>query len=92
MPALAAVQLMLAVVLAALAALHIYLTVLNNRQARRLQQCEVNRQAFNGLVRETFAYASRVNPALLPDLADAGLRLSPMTNDPAGVPATPRRP
>ena len=36
MPTLAAAQLILAVVLAALCALHIYLTVLNSRQVRRL--------------------------------------------------------
>jgi hypothetical protein len=80
LPTLAAVQLILAVVLAALCALHIYLTVLNSRQVRRFMECNVNQQAFNGLVNESIAYATRTNPAVLPALAEAGLKIVPSTN------------
>ena len=82
LPALAAIQLMLAVALAALTALHIYLTVLNSRQVRRYLQANANQQNFNGLVNESVAYATRTNPALLPALAAAGLG-SPPSNPPA---------
>lgn len=80
LPALAAVELVMAVVLAALSALHIYLTVLNSRQVRRFMECSVNQQAFNGLINESIAYATRTNPALLPALAEAGLKIVPATN------------
>lgn len=94
LPALAAVELILAVVLAALSALHIYLTVLNSRQVRRFVECSVNQQAFNGLINESIAYATRTNPALLPVLAEAGLRIVPSTNTPAPpkVPVRSSRP
>jgi len=85
MPALAAIQLMLAVVLAALAALHIYLTVLHSRQVRRFMTCQNNQQAFQGLVNESIAYATRTNPALIPALAEAGLKIVPSTNSPGGA-------
>lgn len=98
MPALAAIQLMLAVALAALAALHIYLTVLNSRQVNRVMQCQINQQAFQGLINQSIAYATRTNPALIPALAEAGLKIVPSTNSPpasgavTGNPKSPGRP
>lgn len=77
---------MLAVALAALTALHIYLTVLNSRQVRRYMQSTANQQNFNGLVNESVAYATRTNPAILPALAAAGLRITPASNPPASSP------
>lgn len=85
LPALAAVQLVLAVVLAALSALHIYETVLNSRQVRRYLECQVNQQAFTGLVNASIAYGTRTNPGILPALAKAGLKIVPTTNAPAGA-------
>lgn len=76
---------MLAVALAALTALHIYLTVLNSRQVRRYMQSTANQQNFRGLVNESVAYATRTNPALLPALAAAGLRITPASNAPAST-------
>ena len=91
LPTLAAVQLILAVALAALCALHIYLTVLNSRQVRRFMECNVNQQAFNGLVNESIAYATRTNTAVLPALAEAGLKIVPSTNAPPS-PLAPKPP
>ncbi|MCW5559812.1 MAG: hypothetical protein KIT22_18500, partial [Verrucomicrobiae bacterium] len=82
MPALAAIQLMLSVVLSALAALHIYLTVLHSRQVSRFMKCQNNQQAFQGLINESIAYATRTNRALIPALAEAGLKIVPSTNAP----------
>lgn len=92
MPTLAAAQLILAVVLAALCALHIYLTVLNSRQVRRLVECNMNQQAFSGLVNESIAYGTRTNPGILPALAEAGLRIVPATNAPATAAPIPPKP
>lgn len=82
---------MLAVALAALTALHIYLTVLNSGQVRRYLQCTENQQNFNGLVNESVAYATRTNPALLPALAAAGLRITPAPSPQASTPPTQSR-
>ena len=83
---LAAVQLSLAVVLAALCALHIYYTAMANRQALRLHTHNVNRQAFEGLVRESFQYGNASNRAIIRALAESGLVLDLSTNTPAGKP------
>jgi len=97
MPALAAIQLMLSVALAALCALHIYLTVLNSRQVSRVVKCQINQQAFQGLINQSIAYATRTNPGLIPALAEAGLKIvpstnsSPVTGTPAGAPGGPSR-
>jgi hypothetical protein len=85
---LAAVQLSLAVVLAALCALHIYYTAMANRQALRLHRHNVNRQAFEGLVRESFQYGNASNRAIIRALAESGLVLDLSTNTPSGKPAS----
>ncbi len=81
--ALAGIQLCLAVVLAALCALHIYYTAMANRQALRLHTHNVNRQAFEGLVRESFHYGNASNRSILKALAENGLVLDLSTNTPA---------
>lgn len=87
---LAAIQLSLAVVLAALCALHIYSTAMANRQALRLHTHNVNRQAFEGLVRESLHYGNTSNRAILRALAESGLVLDLSTNNPgARPPSTP---
>lgn len=78
---MAGIELILAVFLAAFCALHIYYTVLNNRQARRLYEINTNRQAFGALVRESLAYGSQSNQAVLMELSAAGLQL----NAPSGT-------
>jgi|GEM_PF-1295176 len=82
LPALAGLELIFAVVLAALCALHIYYTVLNNRQARRIYEYNVNRQAFGALVRESLAYGSQSNRAVLQALIEAGVQLNVTSNAP----------
>ncbi len=82
LPALSGLELILAVVLAALCALHIYYTVLNNRQARRLYEYNINRQAFGALVRESVAYGTLSNRAVLQALSDAGVQLNLSSNAP----------
>ncbi len=89
LPALAGLQLILAVVLAALCALHIYYTVLNNRQARRLYEYNVNRQAFGALVRESVAYGTLSNRAVLQALSDAGVQLNLSSNAPVQPKSAP---
>ncbi len=83
---LAGIQLCLAVVLAALCALHIYYTAMANRQALRLHTHNVNRQAFEGLVRESFHYGNTSNRAILRALAENGLVLDLSTNNPGPKP------
>ena len=78
---LAGIQLSLAVVLAALCALHIYYTAVANRQAMRLHTHNVNRQAFEGLVRESFHYGNASNRAILKTLGESGLVLDLSTNN-----------
>lgn len=85
LPMLAGVELVIAVVLAALCALHIYYTVLNNRQARRLYEVNANRQAFGALVRESVTYGTRSNRAVLQALSDAGVQWNNLTNLPASA-------
>ncbi len=80
LPALAGAELVFAVVLAALCALHIYYTVVNNRQARRLYEANQNRQAFSALVRESVSYGSQSNRAVLQALADAGVQFNVSSN------------
>jgi hypothetical protein len=92
LPTLAGAELVIAVVLAALCALHIYYTVLNNRQARRLYEVNANRQAFGALVRESVAYGTHSNRAVLQALSDAGVKLNGLTNLPAsGGPGRARK-
>ena len=96
LPALAGLELALAVVLAALSALHIYYTVLNNRAARRLMEANMNRQAFNTLVNESFAYGSRSNSGVISALAEAGIHINveggpgAPAPSPASAPRTPK--
>ena len=85
---LAGIQLALAVVLAALCALHIYYTAMANRQALRLHTHNVNRQAFEALIRESFHYGNASNRAILKALAENGLVLDLSTNNTAGKPAS----
>ncbi len=82
LPALAGVELVFAVVLAALCALHIYYTVVNNRLARRIYEYNVNRQAFAALLRESMTYGTVSNRAVLQALTDAGIQVNISTNLP----------
>lgn len=91
LPALAGVELMLAVMLAALCALHIYYTVVNNRLARRLFEHNVNQKAFNSLVAQSLHYGTRSNPAVLRALQDAGLRVDISSNAPPASGTLPPR-
>ena len=92
LPSLAGLELALAVMLAALSALHIYYTVLNNRAARRLMDANRNRQAFNTLVGESVAYGTRSNSGVISALAEAGIRinLEGAQGAPAPAPVAPR--
>ncbi|HAB16436.1 MAG TPA: hypothetical protein PLX89_13810 [Verrucomicrobiota bacterium] len=85
LPALVGIELTGAVILAALCALHIYYTVLNNQQARRVVNYNLNRQAFSALAQDSVAYGTLSNRAVLKALIESGLPLNIVTNPPAAV-------
>lgn len=80
---LASLQIILALLLAALCAWHIYATRVMNRQANALAMSAHNRRAYDLLLAASIEYAGR-NAAIHPTLRAVGVTIT--TNAPATPP------